>query len=502
VKPAAVTGVPVQSPGGQAFTFDSNGFIASSTDWNGNVSTYTHDAQGNETSRVMASGTSQARTITTAWDATFNLPTQITDGNRVFSFTYDANGNLLTRTVTAPGTASTWSYTYNSAGQALTATDPVGHVTRYAYDALGDLVRIANALGQVTLFSSYDANGRPLTMRDPNGLVKTLTYNFRGQVTSKTEGQWVTTYAYDAAGQLTKLTRADRSFFTFTYDTAHRLTGVADSLGNRIAYTLDLTSNRTLEQVFNTTNNLIRTRSYAYDPVNRLSQAIGALGQTTSYAYDTNGNLTGVTDPLGHATSAVYDPLNRSIGTTDPNGGMTGFAYDPLSRLAGVTDPRGLVTSYAYDGLDDVTSLGSPDTGVTAKTFDAAGNVLTSTDARGDKTTYTYDALNRVTKAAFADGTATTYQYDQGANGIGRLTAMSDPGGTTSWAYNVHGQITSKQQTSGRLTLTTSRAYNAVTGQLASTTYPSGSTLFYSYDADGRVSGVNHQPRMAPRARC
>ena len=45
VKPVAVTGVPVQSAGGNAFTYDSNGFIASSTDWNGNITTYTHDAQ-------------------------------------------------------------------------------------------------------------------------------------------------------------------------------------------------------------------------------------------------------------------------------------------------------------------------------------------------------------------------------------------------------------------------------------------------------------------------
>ena len=62
VKPTAVTGVPVQSAGGMAFTYDSNGFLASSTDWDGNVTTYTHDARGNETSRVMAAGTAQART--------------------------------------------------------------------------------------------------------------------------------------------------------------------------------------------------------------------------------------------------------------------------------------------------------------------------------------------------------------------------------------------------------------------------------------------------------
>jgi RHS repeat-associated protein len=500
VKPTGVTGAPVQTAGGQAFTYDSNGFIASNTDWNGNATTYTHDAQGNETSRIMAFGTPQARTITTTWDPTFNLPTQVSDVNRILSFTYDAKGNLLTGTLTAPGTSSTWSYTYNSAGQVLTATDPLGHVTRYAYGAKGDLGGITNALGQVTRFSSYDANGRPLKIQDPNGLVTTLTYNFRGDVTSKTEAQWVTTYVYDAVGQLIKLTRPDHSFLTFTYDTAHRLTGVADSLGNRTAYTLDLTSNRTLEQVFGATGNLVRKRSYTYDAVNRLSQLIGALGQTTSYSRDTNGNLTQIADPLGHATSATYDPLNRLIGTTDPNGGMTGFTYDPLSRLAGVTDPRGLVTSYAYDGLNDLTSLVSPDNGVTTKTYDAAGNVLTSTDARGKTTAYSYDALNRVTKAAFADGTAIVYQYDQGANGIGRLTSMSDPGGTTTWAYNVHGQVTSKQQTSGRLTLTTSRAYNAATGQLASTTYPSGSAIFYSYDANGRVSAVNHQPPHGARS--
>ena len=309
VKPTAVTGAPVQSAGGMAFTYDGSGFIASSTDWDGNVTTYTHDVRGNETSRIMAAGTAQARTITTAWHPIYNLPTTITDGSRVFSFAYDAKGNLLTRTITAPGTASTWSYTYNSSGQVVTATDPRRNVTTYAYDGMGDLARITNALGQVTQFSSYDSDGRPLTIRDPNGLVTTLAYNFRGEVTSKTEAQWVTTDAYDAVGQLIRLTRPDRSFLSFAYDAAHRLTGITDSLGNRIAYTLDATSNRIAEQVSGSSGGLTWTHSYAYDAVNRLSQATGALGQTTSYSYDPNGNLIVVTDPLANVTGAAYDPL-------------------------------------------------------------------------------------------------------------------------------------------------------------------------------------------------
>jgi RHS repeat-associated protein len=494
IKPTSLTGAPVPSVGGSAFTYDSNGFIASRTDYDGNVTTYTHDARGNETSRVMASGTPQARTITTIWDSTFNLPTQITDGNQVTTFTYDANGNLLSKTLTAAGATRTWSYTYNSTGQVLTATDPAGHVTSYAYDAQGNLAQITNALGQVTRFTSYDANGRPLQMQDPNGLVTSLAYNFRGQVTTKTEGQWVTIYAYDAAGQLTGMTRPDHSFVTLSYDAAHRLTGIGDALGNQTLYTLDANSNRTGVQVFAASGALAQKRSYAYDNVNRLSQMIGALGQTTNYVYDPNGNLTQVTDPLGHATSAFYDALDRRISTVDPNGGTIGFGYDSQSRLAGVTDPRGLVTSYGYDGLNDITLLTSPDTGATAKTFDAAGNVLTSTDALGNTTTYTYDALNRVTRAAFADGTVTIYQYDQGANGIGRLTSMSDSTGTTTWTYDIHGRVTSKRQQGAGFTLTTSMTYNATTGQLTSVTYPSGSTLLYAYDANGKVSGISLQP--------
>ena len=515
------------------FTYDSNGYVASQTDWNGNVTKYTNDAHGNELSRTLAYGTAQAETITTVWDPTFHLPTQISEGNRTFSFAYDANGNLLTKTLTtagaaAPavkgnavtktltsrgtwfytnespghgrpaassgtGTTSTWTYTYGNF-LVTSATDPDGNVRTYGYDASGALVSITNALGQTTQITQHLPGGLPQKIVDPNGLVTTLTYNFRGQVTSKAEAQWVTTYTLDAVGQLIKVTRPDGSFLAFTHDAAHRLIGISDALGNLLLYTLDAAGDRTLWQVFGASANLIWTRSYSYDAVDRLIQAIGAVGQTTSYSYDANSNLTQVTDPLGQVTSAAYDALNRAIKTTDANGGITAFGYDNESRLASVTDPRGLTTSYVHDGLDDVTSLGSPDTGVTAKTYDAAGNLITATDARGDTTTYTYDALNRVTKAAFADSTLIVYQYDQGADGIGHLTAMTDAGGTTTWAYDIHGHVTSKQQTTGAVTLTTSKAYNAVTGQLASITYPSGSTIFYSYDADGRVSAMSYQP--------
>ena len=79
VQPTAVTGVPDPKAGGASFTYDANGFVASRTDYVGNVTTYTHNAKGEETSRTEAYGTALARTITTTWHATFHLPLTITE---------------------------------------------------------------------------------------------------------------------------------------------------------------------------------------------------------------------------------------------------------------------------------------------------------------------------------------------------------------------------------------------------------------------------------------
>ncbi|MEW7988424.1 MAG: DUF6531 domain-containing protein [Candidatus Thiodiazotropha sp.] len=81
----------------KAYAYDSSGFIASKTDWNGNTTTYTHDAQGRELSRTEASGTPEARIITTTWDTTLNKPLTITDSKQITEFSYDSNGHLLSK---------------------------------------------------------------------------------------------------------------------------------------------------------------------------------------------------------------------------------------------------------------------------------------------------------------------------------------------------------------------------------------------------------------------
>ncbi|RTL80207.1 MAG: RHS repeat protein, partial [Hyphomicrobiales bacterium] len=290
LKPTDLSGAPVQTSGGRSFTYDSSGFIASRTDWNGNVTTSTHDPRGNETSRTEASGTPLARTIATAWHPALHLPVKVTQPGRVTDFTYDSKGNLLSKKITAGTQTRTWSYTYSALGQKLTETNPLGKVTTFAYDAQGNLASIKNALGQITQFTNYDSAGRLLRSVDPNGLVTTFTYDLRGRLTSKSEGALKTSFAYDAVGNLIKVIKPDNSFLTFTYDPAHRLITVADALGNRIAYTLDAASNKTAEAVFTPANVQVRSKTFTYDNVNRVLTAVGVSGPSNSYAYDSEGD--------------------------------------------------------------------------------------------------------------------------------------------------------------------------------------------------------------------
>lgn len=513
VKNTGITGLPCNGCSA-AFTYDANGNVASRTDFIGHKTTYQYNLARNlETGRTEAFGTAQARTITTSWHATLRLPTAVAEPLRLTTYTYDTKGNLLTRTIqptsdttggaglaaAVTGTARTTSYTYNTAGQILTIdgtrTD-VSDLTAYAYDTQGNLTTVTNAQNQLTTLGNYDANGRVGSLTDPNGQLTSLSYDARGRLVTRSSGTETTRYTYDGVGQLLTVSPPSGAVYTYTYDAAHRLSSIADNLGNRISYTLDVMGNRTKEQILDGAGNLIQTHSRTFDALNRLYQDIGAINQTSTYAYDANGNLTSITDPLNRQSTHSYDALNRLVSSTDAAAGNTRYNYDAQDQLTSVTDPKTLTTQYQRDGLGNLTQQTSPDTGTTVNTYDAAGNILTRTDARGQIASYTYDVLNRLTGIRYSGGTAlaqtVSYQYDQGTNGIGHLTGITDMTGTTAYSYDPHGRLsgeTRQPNAAPGISYTTAYSYDAQ-GRLNSLTYPSGRTVNYTFDTLGRINQI------------
>ncbi|WP_329959148.1 RHS repeat-associated core domain-containing protein [Methylomonas rapida] len=506
-----------------SISYDANGNVASRTDFNGNLSCYAYDLNRNlETVRVegLAPGSTcpsdlaayapstggSERKTATQWHTDYRLPTQIDETGRRTTFGYDANGNLLNKTIidTATQQSRSWNYTYNSLGQVLTEDGPrtdVNDVTSYTYYAdttadhkPGDLQTVTNALGHVTTFTAYDANGRLLRLADPNGLVINFTYDARSRLTHKTVDGHTTIYDYDNVGNLIKITRPSGAFYNFTYDAAHRLTDIQDALGGKIHYTLDAMGNRIQDDIKDAQGHIVKTHSRAYDTLNRLYQDIGAYNQTIQYAYDANGNLTQITDAEGHSTQRQYDTLDRLIRSTDAINGQTDYDYDTLDRLVQVTDANNHGTIYSYNGLGDLTQLDSPNTGVTQYAYDSAGNMVQKIDARGQPAAYQHDALNRLTLQDYADNALDTlYLYDSAVaahNSIGRLSSITDGSSETQYAYDRRGNLSSQQiQLDGRAYIT-AYAYNA-DDVLVHTQYPTGRQLDIAYDANGRATSLS-----------
>jgi RHS repeat-associated protein len=546
-RPTGTTQPAVSGTGtvSNSIVYNANGSVTQRADFNGNTSTYTYDLARNlETQRkegLTAAGanTPQTRTINTQWHPSFRQPTKIAEPLRITTYIYngdagascgtgldgslvpgvlcsktvqattDANGSLgFSATLT--GTPRTWSYTYNANGKVLTANGPrtdVSDITTYTYYAdddadlgkRGNVATITNALGHRVDITQYNAHGQPTEIIDANAMVTTLTYDARQRLTSRNVGGEVTSYDYDPVGQLIKVTLPDGSHLNYGYDAGRRLTEVSDNLGNRIVYTLDNAGNRTSEEVRDPANVLAQKRSRVYNALNRLFRDLGAQNQTTEYAYDNQGNLTSVKDPLNQITANQYDALNRLVQVTDPGSGLTKYEYNGLNALTKVTDPRNLATNYTLTGLGNLTSQISPDTGTTANTYDAAGNLATQTDAKGQLTTYTYDALHRVISATFHDGSKHVYGYDAGTNGIGRLTTINELNqaqtviGSMAYAYDQKGRITSDTRTINGVAYSTGYRYDSF-GRLDRITYPSGRTVDYTFDSLGRISAVSTTP--------
>ncbi len=525
-------------------TYDARGNVERHTDLNGNTVYRTYNARNLETLRREAENDPLERDITTTWHPTYRLPDVITEPNRTTDYDYYPNGDIQRVTITSLNSSGTedlstdgnrtrvWNYQYNAYGQVTSIDGPrvdVADVTTLDYydeptcptgnGKCGQLEFIIDAEGNRTDFNEYYADGRLKRMTDPNGLSTQYEYDNRRRLTriTLTDGATsrVTEYSYDNAGQLDLVTFPNGLILDYEWTSAHLLDYVEDNLGNRIDYEYDAHGNQTAEYSKDPAGVIRNALATTYDDfgfVDTVTSGTLASGNsiTTDFDYDPLGNLDRIVDADSRITDYTVDALGRAHRITDALLNDTDYGFDTQDNVSLVTAPNGATTSLPHDGLGNLDEEVSPDRGAIDFDYDDAGNLKVKLDARGRQTLYEYDRLDRLTTVTLDSGATIVYEYDDvGSNARGRLRRITDSTGETSWTYNKFGDVTSKTQQIGTVSLTTDYHYSA-NGQLEWMRLPSGKVVHYGYnlflpnsvtvDTQLILSGAEYEPFGPVRA--
>jgi len=381
----------------------------------------------------------------------------------------------LVRTVTDPY-GRTASFTYDTAGQMLSATNAAGRTTRYTYDSAKRLVSVTNARSFATTigWAEFGNNGRVTRVTAPDGSQTNYAYTAvswtdripRALVTDA-RGFQTTCDMYAGSdenyfGNVEVITDALGNVPRFTYDSRHNATQVTDARGNVAAYT--------------------------YNSRNRVTQvvrAVGTLNLTTLATWDNNDNQLSLTNPRGMRTDYTYDAKNnltgvrKAVGTSDET--FTQYTYTSWGGVASVIDPRGYTTTYAYTARHQVQTITPPVGGTTTFTYNTFDDQVTKTDGNGHTGTTAYDVSRLVTSVTDPLNNQMRYEYDANGN----QTRTYDPKNqATTFAYDNRDRLTTiTDPVNGQTRYT----YDAVSN-LTQITNARGYAATFTYDADNRVA--------------
>lgn len=484
-------------------SYDGQNRKTSVTDRNGNTTTYNyHSGSG-----LLASITyPNASTLTCTYIATtvngftfYDLTRAVYPDGADERFTYDANGNVASKT---DRTGQTWQFNYNSRGQVLTASIPTGGVVALTYNSDGTLASYQppNA-GPVTY--TYDSVKRPITRRQANGSTRSWTWDARGRIVSFTNERGATvTATYDNNSQLATLTDPAGGRIAFTYTGTEHVAQVTDQMGQIVTLSYDA-----LDRLMSATYPDGAVIRYAYDVTGFLSSITDGEGKVWQINHDHEGRETSFITPLGNRTDFARSPLGQISGATTPLGNQFGLTHDAFGRLATVVDPlsnttrfnydargdisaftlaNGIVASYTRNSLQKITQVTDPRGNKWNYSFDAAGRLLSATDPLGNTMTYTRDVRGRISQVALPGGGSVATTTD----GSGRLTRSGFSDGTTlDYTYDSRALLTSATgitlQRDARGDITSSNGVEIERdslGRISKVTFAAGKAVTYSYD--------------------
>jgi len=356
-----------------------------------------------------------------------------------------------------------------SGGKDADALNNNPYVTQYSYDALGNLLSVAQ-------------NGDGATPRN-----RSFTYDGLGRLLSATNSESGTvTYGYDDDSNLiTKTspapnqTSAATVTTTYTYDALHRVKSKSYSDGTTptASYSYDETApigvtvsnpvGRLTSQSVSSGSTVLAASIFSYDVMGRLTannqctpNNCGGAGYPVNYTYNLGGNMTSYTNGMGTTFNQSFDSAGRftqlttpmvdaqhpgSLATVDATTG-----YYPSEAVRKMSLGNGLVETAAYNTRLqpcrlNVNSSGSSLSNCTDPV--PIGNVQDFTYGFNLGTTDNGNVTS--VKATGAQTFNRSYGYDP----LNRLSTMSSPGDPCAglaWKYDPWGNRTDQTATAGK----------------------------------------------------
>lgn len=341
----------------------------------------------------------------------------------------------ITRVVDGGANDVTWSFDYAPAAgtghscstttnSRTVETDPRGKLTTYCYDNLGHVTETWDALGRRQR-QDYDANANVISAESAAG---------------GTANPLSLSYATDSNRNLQGGTEPSGATFGMTYCSYEATPGTNTCSGG-------VSGAMAQNSVKRYTDEQNVATDYDYNATGDLSRVNADANPTVAslvLAYNTSGSITDgtlATSRDGNGNTTTYSYTGHNLTTISPAGGgtligNTTMTYDGSNRLSTVTDPLGTTARLTYDGEDRVTVVTYSNGASYTISYDNNGNPVTRVERQGATTTnttsYTYDNLNRRTGETFPGSLTNGYGYDK----IGNLVSLTDPMGTTTYAYD------------------------------------------------------------------
>lgn len=340
-----------------------------------------------------------------------------TDG-RAWEFRYDAAERIVE--VLQNGVSSE-KYEYDANGNMTAVLDAENYRTEYGYDAVGNLTQVKDALGHITAYR-YDACRR-LTdiLRSPDGHMdpaEIMRFNDH-------QREWkITSYRYDAAGNLISMINPNGSQIEYQYDGCGNVILKKDEDGNVVTCEYEPDGKERLIRFADG-----RTIQYEYDDLRRLRRMQDWLG-ISNIESDGVGRALSVTDPQDDKVQYEWLADGRRASVTYPNGEKLSYGYDEGRRLSVLSNGKHSV-SYQYFDFGKLKEKVMPNQASVDYQYGGSGNLASLTNRYNQeivaKFLYTYDASGRKSTRQVQTPTGEkNYQYEY--NPIGNLKVVSVDG--------------------------------------------------------------------------